>query len=187
MSQQEFEKEYSDYVLALRREVGMSETEFRSLFEADLLRSKVEEAFAEEVATVDEQVQAVHILVETEEEARTALDRLAEGEDFGTLADELSLDTATEGGDLGWFPRGMMVPEFEEVAFSLAVGETSDPVQTSFGHHIIKVLDREAARELDDAVLEQRKAAALSEWLVDARQAEAVERFWSSDKVPDTP
>lgn len=184
VSQQDFEKEYGEYVLALRSEVGMSEPAFRSLFEKDLLRRKVEEVFAEELATVDEQVHALHILVETEEEALGVLDRLAAGEDFGILSDELSLDTATEGGDLGWFPRGMMVPEFEEVAFGLGVGDISDPVETSFGYHVIQVLDREAGRPLDEAVLEQRKSAALSEWLAEARRADTVERYWSSDKVP---
>ncbi len=184
MTQQDFEKDYNEYVLTLHKEVGMSEQDFRHLFEMTLLRDKVGESFAQEVPTVDEQVHARHILVETKEEALNVLDRLAAGEDFAALADELSLDTSAEGGDLGWFPRGVMVPEFEEVAFTLPVGEISDPVETSYGYHIIQVLDRELSRPLDEATLEQRKQAALTDWLAEARQADSVQRYWSSDKVP---
>ena len=138
----------------------------------------------EEIPSSEEQVSARHILVETEEEAYEVLDRLAAGEDFADLADEVSLDTTAQGGDLGWFARGQMVPEFEEVAFGLEIGEISAPVETSFGFHIIRVLDRDPNRPLDEATLEQRKSAALSEWLAEQRQSEAVERYWSSDKVP---
>jgi parvulin-like peptidyl-prolyl isomerase len=184
MSQAEFEKNYGDYVLALRREVGMSEASFRRLFESSLYTNKLQEALGQEIPTVEEQTQARHILVETEEEAQAVLERLEAGEDFADLADELSLDTATEGGDLGWFPRGQMVAEFEEVAFSLEPRAVSEPVQTSFGYHIIQVLDRDPARVLDEAMLEQRRAGALSDWLAEQRQSEGVERYWSSDKVP---
>ena len=134
----------------------------------------------------EEQVHARHILVETEEEAQTVLTRLEEGEDFTSLAEELSTDEGTkeDGGDLGWFPRGVMVPEFEEAAFALQPGETSDIVQTSFGYHIILVEERDPERELEPYLLERRQASALSDWLEEQRQSEAVERHWSSDKVP---
>ena len=184
MSQPEFDKSYSEYVLALRREVGMSEQAFRRLFELNVFRTKLQEALAEEMPSSEEQVHARHVLVETEEEAYDVLDRLAAGEDFPDLADEVSLDTATDGGDLEWFARGQMVSEFEEVAFGLEIGGISAPVETSFGFHIIEVLDRDPNRPLDEAMLEQRKSAALSEWLAEQRQSEAVERYWSSALVP---
>jgi len=184
MSQPEFDKSYSEYVLALRREVGMSEQAFRRLFELNVFRTKLQEALAEEMPSSEEQVHARHVLVETEEEAYDVLDRLAAGEDFADLADEVSLDTATDGGDLEWFARGQMVSEFEEVAFGLEIGGISAPVETSFGFHIIEVLDRDPNRPLDEAMLEQRKSAALSEWLAEQRQSEAVERYWSSALVP---
>jgi len=94
-----------------------------------------------------EQIHARHILVPSEAEARQVLARLQAGEDFAQVAQELSIDTASgaQGGDLGWFGGGAMVPEFEQAAFSLEIGQTSEPVQTTYGFHIIQVLDRRTA------------------------------------------
>jgi parvulin-like peptidyl-prolyl isomerase len=186
MTREEFEKNYTEYVLVLRQQVGMSEEAFRALLEMNVLRTKLQEALAEEVPTAGEQIHARHILVETEDEAKEVLARLEAGEDFAALANELSQDTATEDGDLGWFPRGQMVTAFEEAAFALEVGQISDPIETTYGWHIIQLLERDPDRPFDEGVLEQRKAAALSEWLADQSQSDAVERYWSSDKVPPT-
>jgi peptidyl-prolyl cis-trans isomerase C len=89
------------------------------------------------------EIRASHILVKTEEEARQVLQRLAEGERFSGVAKAVSVDkaSAVKGGDLGYFSRGQMVPEFEHAAFHLNAGEVSDPVKTPFGYHIIKVVD----------------------------------------------
>ena len=184
MTAEEFEKNYSDYVVAIRNNARLSESAFRDLFVQGLYREKLQEDLAEEVPTTAEQVRARHILVETEEEAQQVIERLQAGEDFAALANELSTDTGSEGGDLGWFPRGQMVAEFEEAAFALQPGEISEPVQTSFGYHVIELLERETDRPLEEPMLAQMRAAALSDWLEEARQAEGIERFWSSDKVP---
>ena len=91
---------------------------------------------------VDE-VTAKHILVEDKELAEDILAQLKDGADFGELAAEHGTDaTASNGGDLGTFGRNMMVPEFEEAAFALEVGELSDVVETQFGYHIILVTDK---------------------------------------------
>lgn len=85
-------------------------------------------------------VRASHILVESEDEAWALKSRLTEGEDFEKLAKEYSkCPSKDKGGDLGYFNRGQMVPEFEYAAFSTPVGEVSDPVKTRFGWHLIKV------------------------------------------------
>jgi len=184
MTEAEFEANYSEYTLALRQRLGTSEADFRKLFELNVYRRKLQEQMGAEVPIVAEQVRARHILVETEEEAQQVVDRLASGEDFAAVADEVSTDTATEGGDLGWFPRGQMVTEFEGAAFSLAIGQISEPVQSAFGYHIIEVLERDSERPLEESVLESRRARALSDWLSEQRQSEAVQRYWSSAKVP---
>jgi peptidyl-prolyl cis-trans isomerase C len=91
----------------------------------------------------EEEVRARHILVATEDEAKDIEAQLKKGADFATLAKEKSKDPgAAEGGDLGYFTRDQMVPEFADAAFKLDKGQISDPVKTQFGWHIIKVEDK---------------------------------------------
>jgi peptidyl-prolyl cis-trans isomerase C len=92
----------------------------------------------------EQEVRARHILVPTEDEAKTVLAEVKKGTDFAELARQKSKDpgAAAEGGDLGYFGKDQMVPEFAEVAFKLDKGQVSDPVKTQFGWHIIKVEDK---------------------------------------------
>ena len=92
----------------------------------------------------EEEVKARHILVETEPEARDIKEKLARGADFAELAKEFSKDPGTKdnGGLLGFFSRGQMVPQFEEAAFSAALNEVSEPVQSRFGWHLILVEEK---------------------------------------------
>ena len=95
-------------------------------------------------APVSNEVRASHILVKTEEEAADIIKQLDEGASFVELAKEKSSDgSAQNGGDLGFFGPGRMVPEFEKAAFALEVGaHTAVPVQSQFGYHVIKVTDK---------------------------------------------
>jgi peptidyl-prolyl cis-trans isomerase C len=87
-------------------------------------------------------VHCAHILVNTEQEAKTILERLNKGEKFANIAKQVSLcPSGKRGGDLGTFGRGKMVKEFETAAFKLNKGETSAIVKTKFGYHIIKRLE----------------------------------------------
>lgn len=91
------------------------------------------------------EVRARHILVETEEEAKAIIAELENGGDFAKLAEEKSKDpgSAAQGGDLGYFSRGQMVPPFEEAAFALEVGSITDtPVKSDFGFHVIQLEDK---------------------------------------------
>jgi peptidyl-prolyl cis-trans isomerase C len=91
----------------------------------------------------EEEVHARHILVPTEGEAKDIEAQLKKGGDFAALAKEKSKDPgAADGGDLGYFTKEQMVPEFAEAAFKLEKGQTSDPVKTQFGWHIIKLEDK---------------------------------------------
>ena len=88
-------------------------------------------------------IRASHILVKTEEEAKKLLEEIKNGADFAKLASEHSMcPSGRDGGDLRFFGRGMMVKPFEDAAFSLEVGELSQPVQTQFGWHLIEVTDK---------------------------------------------
>jgi peptidyl-prolyl cis-trans isomerase C len=88
------------------------------------------------------EMRARHILVETEALAKTALRRVRAGEDFARVADELSKDPGSKGGDLGWFAKERMVPEFGEAADKMKPGQISEPVKTQFGWHVIKLEER---------------------------------------------
>lgn len=126
--------------------------------ELEVTEEEIEDFFNENKELLDtpEMVRASHILVNSSEEAEDILALLAEGEDFAELAAEHSLDgTAQTGGDLGFFPRELMVSEFDEVAFSLEIDEISDAVETTFGFHIIMVTDK---RDAKDANLDELRA-----------------------------
>jgi peptidyl-prolyl cis-trans isomerase C len=130
-----------------------------------------------------EEVHARHILVESEDEARTILGELKAGADFAALAKEKSKDPgASAGGDLGYFTKDQMVPEFAEVAFKMYPGQLSNPVKTQFGWHIIKLEDKRAKQPPEfDQVKDQIEAflarKAQSEFIGQLRQTAKIERL----------
>ena len=95
-----------------------------------------------QIISLTNKIKCSHILVQKQSEAITILDRIKNGEKFGKLAKELSIDSgsAKRDGSLGYFGRGKMVKEFENAAFSLEVGKISEPIKTQYGYHIIKRL-----------------------------------------------
>ena len=136
-----------------------NEAALKDALKLNLLQKK---ALTEDIEVTDEeikeyydnlgQVQARHILVEDEATAKEVKKKLDEGADFAELATEYSKDegSAANGGDLGWFGKGDMVPEFEKAAFSLKKGEISDPVKSEHGYHIIEVTDVEEVEPLEE-------------------------------------
>lgn len=131
---------------------------FKENLRKELLVNKHRESFIQDATITDEDakeyyeankedlviVKASHILVASEEEGKKVLERLKDGEEFATLALTESMDTvsAAQGGSLGYFTKGNMIAEFEDVAFSLKEGETSELIQTEVGYHIIYLEDR---------------------------------------------
>jgi peptidyl-prolyl cis-trans isomerase C len=132
----------------------------------------------------DKEVRARHILVETEDDAKAVLAELKKGADFGDLAKQKSKDPgASEGGDLGYFAKDQMVPEFAEVAFKLEPGTLSDPVKTQFGWHVIKVEDkRDKPVPEFDKVKDQ-----IETYLVRKSQVEFVGKLRESAKIDRIP
>lgn len=119
---------------------------FRKHVADSITDAEVKARYDKEVAALpkEEEVKAAHILVATEEEAKDVIKQLDAGKDFAALAREKSTDSnKDDGGDLGWFGKGRMVPEFEEAAFKLEKGAyTKEPVKSEFGFHVIKVEDK---------------------------------------------
>ncbi len=119
------------------------------------------------------EIKASHILVEDEDTAIEVRKKLEAGGSFEELAKEYSKDGSAEsGGDLGFFGPGAMVPEFEEAAFALKVGEISEPVQSQFGFHIIKVTDMKGHPPLEE--MKEKIRAELGRSKVDFTQVEAL-------------
>lgn len=130
--------------------------------------------------SIPERWKASHILVKTEEEAKSVLDDLSKGRSFEDVAREKSQDTsAKRGGDIGYFAKGQMVPEFEEAAVKLEVGQTSGIVKSQFGYHIIKLTDKKPpeAQELKDA------SEKIKNELLQKKRRESFEKFVRDLKV----
>ena len=124
-------------------------------------------------AAPETEYNASHILVATEEEINAAKARIDAGEDFAALATEISTDTSGPGGgSLGWFGKGMMVPEFENAVIALEPGQVSEPVQTQFGWHLVKLNE---TREKEQPSLDELRGeivAKLEEQAIQAALAE---------------
>ncbi len=135
-----------------------------------------------------EQIHARHILLSDEATAKEVKAKLDAGADFAELAKTYSIDTSNKdnGGDLGWFPRGQMVPEFDNAAFALQAGQTSDIVKTDYGYHIIRV-DERGERPLQEPMASQYHQQQFADWLNAERAKAQIERFYTPPPTPTPP
>jgi len=139
--------------LMLARNQILQDAYFNSIARKEITKEKLQTAYAQYAkdAPKQEEVKARHILVASQKEAEDVIAQLKKGADFATLAKEKTIDPSgkTSGGDLGWFTKDEMVPEFASAAFALKKGEfTQTPVHTEFGWHVIQVEDRRPAKAL---------------------------------------
>ena len=158
---------------------GVNQDKLRSMIETQLLYQKLQTAMGADVPTSAEQVHARHILVDGQDKAKEIEDKLKAGSSFEDLAKAESTDTGSKdnGGDLGWFARGTMIAEFDDAAFKLDVNQISDPIQTTYGWHIIQVLEKDPNRPLEPQALEQAKTAVISKWMDNAGKGPEVKRY----------
>jgi peptidyl-prolyl cis-trans isomerase C len=170
----------------LRNKVLMEdllETTAKAAVTPDAMRKVYDEAVKSMAG--QQEVRARHILVETEDEAKKVQAELKGGGDFAALAKARSKDpgSANEGGDLDYFTKDQMVPEFADVAFKLNVGQVSDPVKTQFGWHIIRVDDK---RNRPAPTFEQVQGQ-IEQYLVRQAQAGLITRLREGNAVQRLP
>jgi len=182
VSEDEFQESYQQ----LLDRVGLSDAEFRKFGEVDLLRTQLLNYMMGQLPEAALQVHVQGILVATEEEAQDVVGRLGGGEDFADVAQEVSIEPTSKesGGDLGWFPEGIKVKEFDDVAFGLEPGTLSEPFSTSQGYWVIEVLERENDRPLAEDVRQQLGSTAFRDWLQNQRE-QKVEREVDSNELEE--
>lgn len=169
--------------LAVSRQKLLVETLLDVDAKAKVTDAAIKAVYDDEIKKLkpEEEVSARHILVATEEEAKALMVKLKAGGDFAALAKELSKDTGSgaDGGSLGWFTKGKMVPEFEEAAFKGEKGKVLEPVKSQFGWHIIKVEDK---RMQEPPKLDQVKPQ-IEEYLLRKAQNDMVTSMRATAKI----
>lgn len=165
----------------------------------EITDEEIETTFKENKEMFDqpEQVEASHILVgpEDEDKIKEVAKKLEDGGDFAELAKEYSVDGSAEtGGELGFFGRGEMVPEFDEKVFSMEVGETSDPVKSEFGYHIIHLTDKKEAKEavledhkeeVKDKLFEEQLQVEYAAWLTEIKEEYDIDNTLDKSSEPE--
>ncbi|MCS7282967.1 MAG: peptidylprolyl isomerase [Anaerolineae bacterium] len=159
---------------------GMTLQDLQVQLRAELLRARVLERAQATVPERAEQVHARHILVDTRERAEALLGQIQAGADFAQLARIYSQDESTRdaGGDLGWFPRGILLaPEVEEMAFNLQAGQVGPVVQSQFGFHIVQTLERKQDEPISPEHRQLLQDRAVQRWLESLWNQATIERF----------
>jgi len=158
----------------------MTREEMQERLRGDMLATQMANRVAESIPARAEHVHARHIVVATEEEARLILSQLQAGGDFASLARTYSLDISTRdlGGDLGFFPAGVLTSkEVEAAAFALQPGQLSDVVPSDLGFHIVQVVERVPDREIDPENLRLLRDQAVRAWLDGLKNSADIQIF----------
>lgn len=174
--------------------VGISNREYRAIVERQLLRAAVQESLAGQVATTGLVLHVQQIQTDTEEQANEASTRLANGEDFATVARELSTDAQVEetGGDLGWIAPGQEAAlygqDWDTFVEGLEVGALGQ-VESNGTFYVVQLLERDDNGALPESVLQQRKSSALADWLAEQMTSPdvTIERLLDPGDIPDDP
>ena len=157
-----------------------SDEEFRAALRRDLLMARMAEQATASVSQNAEQVHARELLVADEQTAQDLLAQIKAGADFATLAAASSLDLSSRpaGGDLGWFPRGLLTtPEVEQAAFNLQPGETSEVIHSALGYHLVQTLERDPVHPLTPAAEQALRARTYDAWLAGVLAQAEIQKF----------
>ncbi len=171
--------------------LGLSDAEYRELaLDPTIRRDRLQMILSQTTSTSGPQIRLSHIVTDSQEGADAIMARLQAGEDFAAVATALSADTATTeiGGDLGWYPRGVLILEFnqsvENAAWTLGSGEVvSKPVSANGVFEILKVTEKADDRPYAEDKLSILQEGALEKWLAAGLQGPGIERFLDSEKL----
>ncbi len=173
------EEEFKEWYRQTLNESRLSDSEYRELVEINIISEIIRDAIAAQTPTKIEQIHSHSIMVPTEKEALEVKERLEAGEDFATLARELSIDGTTrdKGGDVGWTPRGILNPQIEYDVWDMETGVISDPIifydiedpsnMEPLGFYIFMVSERVDAREVDEDFLPTLYNNAFDAWYIE--------------------
>ena len=184
------ESEFKEWYRQLLNEIGLSDSEYRDYIDMLLLRARLHEYLAERVSPVAEQ-RHLHAVLLSTEEAEKIWEKVEEGEDLDKLTREVWQDKELEGkvDDLGWLPRGVLLPGFDQVLFvDLTIGDVSkplayvsDPESTEMVYYLFMVSEEAAAREVDEDSLQILKARVLDDWLLEEIKFHEIEWNFNSE------
>jgi len=167
--------EASDYATALQQylsQTGQTEDVLRTQLQRGLLQEKVQTAVArDQYPDSQQQVHTRQIVVASPDTANDLLTQLKNGADFAQLAQQNSTDTASKnnGGDMGWWPRGVQDKPIEDAAFSLQPGQLSDVIQDQGTYHIIQLIENDPSRPVAQATLDTQRQKGFNDWLTTQR------------------
>ena len=158
---------------------GLAREDYKQMLREAFLSQRVMDAVTAGLPQAAEQVHARQIVVGSQEVAGRVLAELQIGADFSAVARANSIDLATKdnGGDLGWFPRGLIPLELENLAFSLQPGEIGGPLQMGDGYHFVQVTEREQDRQISPEMQGQLRLALFERWLEEQRAGATIERL----------
>ena len=165
--------------------IRLSNSEFRYLVESNLLQQKISAHFTQSIPTEGKLVHVYVIKVDNEGNATEVENRLQNGEDFATLAAEVSTSATAkqDGGDVGWVPQGILFPELDQAAFSLAAGNVSGIIVRTDGYYIVKVAEIEENGPIDEQSREMLASTAFTNWFTEQRKIVEIREYLDQAKA----
>ncbi len=183
VDQATFAASYRDLV----KSSGFSPDEYRELIAAQLLADKLRQSFRASIPDTTEQVHVLDIEVKNQTDAQTVQDRLSKGEDFATIANDtsISVDTAsnTQGGDLGWIPRGALPTDVENAVFALSnPGDTTQPISSQNAFYIYKLVEKSPSMTITDAERTEIENQSYANWQTQIASGITIETPYMNDQ-----
>ena len=188
VTEEQYKQDYNQFLTDLKQQTGLDENYYRERKRGELLynRFRDQAIAAANIPATTLQVRARQIVVDTEEAAKTVVERLKAGEKFETVALQVSQDTETkdQGGDLGYFAQGDKDPQVEKAAFSQPVNAIGDPVKIGEQWYIIQVTDAPAQRPISDTDRKNREQQAFDTFLSNLQSQATIERNFRDEVIP---